>query len=426
MSSVNTAAESSQVRSSWYGWVIVVLAALAMVATLPGRTHGLGMITERLLNDTALGLNRERFGDINLWATLIGALFCLPCGWMIDRFGLRASLTLVVALLGAVVITMTSARGLLQFAILITLTRGLGQSALSVISISMIGKWFRERLPMATGVYSALVSIGFIAAFLWGRTQSDLEWRTQWRLLGEVLLIGLAPLFLILVRPAPGANGDSGAARVNPDSNDFTLMEALRTPAFWTFGIATALYGLVSSGVSLFNESLLAERGFAKTAFYDLSMMTTAVGLTANVLTGWVSTRIQLTSVAATAMTLLSAALLGLPFVSTYGALVVYAIAMGCAGGMVTVLFFAVWARLYGRSHLGRIQGVAQMLTVIASALGPKVLAHVKETTGSYLPAIVVLGGMAAVLAVVVALVPVPQRQISEDQLASLSPVAEG
>lgn len=426
MSSGSPSAESSRFRTSWYGWVIVVLAALAMVATLPGRTHGLGMITERLLNDTSLGLSRERFGDINLWATLIGALFCLPCGWMIDKFGLRTSLTLVVVLLGAVVVTMTSARGPVQFAVLITLTRGLGQSALSVISISMIGKWFRERLTLATGVYSALVSVGFIAAFLWGRTQSDLQWRTQWRFLGEVLLIGLAPLFLILVRPAPGATAGSVATMAHSESSDFTMAEALTTPAFWTFGIATALYGLVSSGVSLFNESLLAERGFAKTAFYDLSMMTTAVGLTANILTGWISTRVQMTSVASAAMILLAAALLGLPFVSNYPALVVYAVAMGCAGGMVTVLFFAVWARLYGRSHLGRIQGVAQMLTVIASALGPKVLAHVKETTGSYLPAIVVLGGVAAVLAIIVAVIPVPQRRIAEDRLTSLNPVAEG
>ena len=32
-------------------WAHVGLAALAMVATLPGRTHGLGLITEPLLAD---------------------------------------------------------------------------------------------------------------------------------------------------------------------------------------------------------------------------------------------------------------------------------------------------------------------------------------------------------------------------------------
>ena len=43
--------ENSGFVSRNYGWVMVPVAALAMVATLPGRTHGLGMITERLLAD---------------------------------------------------------------------------------------------------------------------------------------------------------------------------------------------------------------------------------------------------------------------------------------------------------------------------------------------------------------------------------------
>ncbi|MDB5335085.1 MAG: Major Facilitator Superfamily protein, partial [Planctomycetaceae bacterium] len=105
-----------------------------------------------------------------------------------------------------------------------------------------------------------------------------------------------------------------------------------------------------------------------------------------------------------------AAALLGLPFVSTYSGLVTYAVVMGSAGGMVTVLFFTIWAQLFGRAQLGKIQGVAQMLTVIASALGPVVLAEVKTRTGSYLPAIVSLGLMAAVLAVTIPLVPIPKR----------------
>ena len=269
--------ESATVRTPAYGWVIVFLAALAMVATLPGRTHGLGMITERLLADSSLQLDRQTFGMINLWATLIGALFCIPAGWMVDRCGLKVTSTLVVGLLGLVVIGMTNAVGAISFAILIALTRGLGQSALSVVSISMTGKWFKAGLPLATAVYSLLVSVGFAFAFYWGRGQSELDWRIQWRVLGGLLLFGIAPAFLLLVRSAP-ATSDRDSINADPvDRADFTLTEALATPAFWMFGLATSLYGLVSSGVSLFNESLLIERGFAKSAFYDLGMMTTAI-----------------------------------------------------------------------------------------------------------------------------------------------------
>ncbi len=32
--------------SLYYGWVMLILAAFAMSATLPGRTHGLGLIAK--------------------------------------------------------------------------------------------------------------------------------------------------------------------------------------------------------------------------------------------------------------------------------------------------------------------------------------------------------------------------------------------
>ena len=402
---------TSNLNASVYGWVIVVLAALAMVATLPGRTHGLGMITERLLADSTLHLDRQAFGQINLWATLAGALFCFPAGWMLDRCGFRITLTLVVALLGLVVVAMTHASGVVAFTILITLTRGLGQSALSVVSISMTGKCFRRAgLPLATAVYSILVSLGFMGAFIWGYAQSTREWRSQWYELGVILLFVLTPLFAVCARSAPIAPLEDVAADPSETHADFSLAEALSTPAFWMFGFATSLYGLVSSGISLFNESLLVERGFPSNTFYQLSAMTTGIGLVSNLATGWLATRVRISRLASAAMSLLASSLLSLQFVKTYPALVAYAVAMGIAGGMVTVLFFTVWAQLFGQAHLGRIQGISQMLTVVASALGPVVLAEVKVRSGSYLPAIVSLGLIAATLAITVPLVPMPRR----------------
>src|SRR5918998_4563125 len=117
----------------YYGWVHVFIAALAMVGTLPGRTQGLGLITEPLIAD--LQLDRVLFARVNLWATLIGALFALGVGRVVDRFGSRVVLAVVAAALGAVVLWMSGARGLATIAALITLTRGFGQSALSVVSI---------------------------------------------------------------------------------------------------------------------------------------------------------------------------------------------------------------------------------------------------------------------------------------------------
>ena len=86
--------------------VAVGVAAAAMVATLPGRTHGLGLVTEPLLAD--LGMTRVPFAALNFWATLAGAAFCIPVGWAIDRLGIRLVLSAVLFALGATVLAMSA------------------------------------------------------------------------------------------------------------------------------------------------------------------------------------------------------------------------------------------------------------------------------------------------------------------------------
>lgn len=45
----------------YYGWVMLILAALAMTATLPGRTHGLGLIVKPLTEDPGLNIGEVQF-----------------------------------------------------------------------------------------------------------------------------------------------------------------------------------------------------------------------------------------------------------------------------------------------------------------------------------------------------------------------------
>jgi len=82
---------------------------------------------------------------------------------------------------------------------------------------------------------------------------------------------------------------------------------------------------------------------------------------------------------------------------------------MGLGGGLVMVLFFSVWPRLYGRRQLGRIQGVAQAMTVLASAVGPLLLATCVEATGSYAAMFYILAAAVGVCASAAAAVRMPR-----------------
>jgi MFS family permease len=400
-------------KSIYYGWTVLAMAALAMVGTLPGRTQGLGLVTESLLRD--LRTDRVTYATINLWGTLIGAAFCLPCGRLIDRYGSRIVLSGVLFALGATVVAMSWVNGIMGLSITVTLTRGFGQSALSVVSLALVGKWFARRLNQAMGVYALLVGVGFIAAFpSVGQAVLRFGWRGTWAGVGWVLLLILTPLGWFLVRDQPEDQGlelDGDDAGQEPHLSDSTLFEALSSPAFWVFSLSSSVFGLVYSGIALFNESILAERGFSASTYHAVLAISAFVGLLANFGGGWLASRWSVQRLMGVGMAVLGVALIALPLVRTRAHVVLYGVTMGAAGGVVTVVFFSVWARAFGRAHLGRIQGCAQMMTVFASAIGPLLLAETLRRTGSYDSIFYGLAGIVAILGISSWCVRMPSRE---------------
>jgi MFS family permease len=369
----------------WAGWINVVVASIVMLATLPGRTQGLGLITEPMLRD--LSLDRVTYANINLWATLVGAAICLPIGRVFDRVGLRGTTIGLTLLLSAVVWTMSRLPGgAFALFLLVLATRTLGQSALSVASITAVGKSFDRRIGVAMGVYSVLLSVFFAAAFVAvGGSVRVNGWRTAWAQVALGLVLVAAPVVLLLrERPAQTSRSSEEADAVG----GLSLLAALRTPAFWVFGGATASFGLVSSGLGLFNEAVLAERGFDQQTYVTFLAVTSIIALAGQLACGWLTLRWSMQRLMCLAMGLYAAALGALPLLQTLPQLWAVAVLIGLSGGMITVLFFAVWRQAFGAAHLGRIQGAAQMLTVLASAVGPLIFAQCSALTGSYTPAL--------------------------------------
>ena len=381
----------------YYGWVNVVLAAVAMTATLPARTHGLGLITEQILAD--LQISPVDFSTINLFATLVGASFCLGIGTAIDRIGTRAVSTVVIALLGGSVCAMSQCQGPITLLITLTLTRGFGQSALSIVSMSIVGKWFRRNVGAAMGVYAVLIAVGFIAAtLLTGKAVEGGQWRSVWNFIGLCLLT-FSPVCLLLVRSAPTSvelvrfkRTDefslSQVANAAEDANSvkaegYSLFQrAIRSSTFWAFALGTALFNAIWSAITLFYESILGERGLADHYVNAMAALTGA-GLIANLVAGWMANHWSLSRLLAVGLALLSVLMLLYPFIDTPLASISHAAGMGVAGGIVTVIFFSAWGKIFGTTQLGRIQSSAQMLTVLASASGPLVLASSRQFTGA-------------------------------------------
>jgi hypothetical protein len=270
------------------------------------------------------------------------------------------------------------------------------------------------------GLYSVLMGIGFGLAFkATGALVLGADWRTAWCTLGYILLGAVAPLCWMLARNPP-KDADSVSSEEFPsrsaasgDSSEVSFRRALLTPCFWSFAIATSFYGLLSSGIGLFNQAILAERYLPTEVYHNALAMGALAGMVFNLLGGWghrwMSFQRQLTL----AMLVLSIALYWLPTVTSAAEAYANALLMSAAGGVVTVVFFSIWAERFGKRELGRIQGAAQMCTVVASAAGPEVVAFAKHQAGSYLSVYPWFAVASILMGAIVALVPVRTAESS-------------
>lgn len=394
-SSVSDSAQPSTARRHLA--VNVVIGAFLMLATLPGRTQGLGLITEPLLAEGSL--DRVLFAKLNLWASLLGAFLCLAVGRWIDRVGLRPVSVLLLGGLAIATLGLSLHPGgaVLLFAWLF-LSRALGQSGLSVAAISSVAKAGTGKNAPALGWFSLLLSLLFIAAFVTvGGLVESSGWRIAWRSVAGGIGLFILPLAIVFLREPPRAEPDNTTTDGGPGTG---LREALRTPLFWIASGAVASFAFASSGLGLFNEAVLAEVGQSRQTYHLFLAVTTGFALLGQVLCGWLSARRPLAVLLGLSLAAYALSLAALAHANEAVLLWTAAGLMGMAAGFVTVLFFAIWGDAYGRRELGRIQGVAQGLTVLASALGPLVFAFVHDRSGSYAPALYGLAAAALAFAI--------------------------
>ena len=131
------------------------------MATLPGRTVGLGLITEQLLVD--LAVTRSSYAGLNLWATFIGALFLFGTGPALDQ-NLRWTTTVVMAGFSGAVFSLAHLPGPGLLLPVLILTRGLGQSSLSLSAVAIVGKSFKKKRSAAMGVFAVATRLLSVVA----------------------------------------------------------------------------------------------------------------------------------------------------------------------------------------------------------------------------------------------------------------------
>jgi MFS family permease len=426
----------------FYGWVIAVAATLGVLMSLPGQTMGVSVFTERLIDH--LGLRRTTISLAYLIGTLLSGFLVPSMGRALDRVGIRAGAMLaafgmalalvLLATSGAIVDLLRSTFGIadpfLPGMVVVTvgffLLRFFGQGLLTLSSRNMIAKWFdrlRGRVNALSGIF---VSLGFSTApwFLEELIRAA-GWRGAWYGLAVASGIGFVLIAWIFFRDNPeecglemdGGRGGETEGGGNPDNRivrAFTRAEAVRTLPYWLFNLSLAYQAFFITGYTFHVLSIGENLGIGREMILNLFLPGGVLAIMVSLFAGWMIDRTRLKYVLtffATGMVLFPTALLLAPAAAALPLLVVgFAIGNGC----FTPLIGTVWARYFGREHLGAISGLNMSTIVISSALGPLFFSLSVDWTGSYRAAIAVCLAMALLLFVGSWRADNPQRKLWE------------
>lgn len=191
-----------------YGWIIVIVGVLAVVAALGLGRFALGMLLPSM--SESLPLSYAEMGFIST-GNFVGYLIAvLGVGPLERRFGARTIVSGGLLLVGGSMVLVAFAQSFPQVLFLYFIT-GLGSGCANVQMMGLVSHWFaRDRRGRAAGFMVSGSGFGIMLAGLmvpWINQAAGMEgWRTSWLVLGLIALV-LAALALVLVRNRPEDKG---------------------------------------------------------------------------------------------------------------------------------------------------------------------------------------------------------------------------
>lgn len=379
----------------YYGWVILFIATVGMILTGPGQTYAISVFIDHFIVD--LGISRSLVSTLYTVGTLT-ASFALPyIGRQVDRRGSRLMMAAVTIGLGLACIYMGFVHGALMLLLGFMVLRMLGQGSLGMVSRITINQWWMRKRGMAMGIAgmaTALLSQGGFPNLLnW--LIPLYGWRMTYMLLGAGLLLGLLPLVLLLIRDRPedyglepdgmaaGAAAGEGTAAA-PVENNWTVSQVTRTFTFWLIIAGLCSMSALNTGLtfhifSIFNDSGLSS-AVAAAVFVPISVTAAVVQLGGGLLIDRIPVRMLLSL----SLVLQAVVLVLSPYLVSVEMALLYGIISGMRTGLQQIAGNVIWAKYYGRMHLGSITGIASTAQVASSALGPMPFGIARDLMGSY------------------------------------------
>jgi OFA family oxalate/formate antiporter-like MFS transporter len=336
-------------------------------------------------------------------------------GLWLNRVGPRAVALTGGALYGlGVFLASFSANKLWWLYLSYGLIGGIGLGFSYIVPVAVLVKWFPDRRGLITGIAVGGFGAGaLITAPVATRLIQSVGVLNTFAYLGIAYLIVTVVASLFMQNPPEGWRPEGWTPTASQTSQragrDYTLGEALRTWQWYVLWLLLFLntvagISIISQEAPLFQE-LVGVSAVVAASMVGLASIGNAFG---RVFWAWVSDLIS-RRVTFLVMFVLQVLLFWfLPSVTAVPlmTLVAFVVLMCYGGGFGTMPAFA--ADYFGSKNVGPIYGLMLTAWGCASAVGPLLIAYMRQTTGSYRGPLHMIAGVMAISALVPILVSRP------------------
>ncbi|MEQ8515974.1 MAG: MFS transporter [Chromatocurvus sp.] len=329
-------------------------------------------------------------GPITLFG-VTAALLAPVFGWMADKYGVRrvALWSLFAFALAFAAISLTpSSLGVYYGLWFVLGLVGIGSTP--VTWSRAINLWFFRQRGLALGILLLGTSLtALIVPYLAVWSIENFGWRGMFLVTAALPLFIALPLGILWFRePAP----QEQPAEIQSESGEVagvTLATALRDYRFWLIWASVMVIALSFGGAFINLVPILADRGIDASDAANAIMMFGVGVLTGRIVTGLLLDRFWAGIVAFP--------LLCLPALSSFllldngialPAAILAGYLLGFAAGAESDLIAYLTGRYFGMRHYGKIYGMLYMPFAIFSAISPSLYAWVRDSMGSYDPAL--------------------------------------
>jgi MFS family permease len=386
----------------FYGWWMVGGAVVGYFVAVGSGFASAGVFLQPVTDD--LGWSVAWFTVAVAGANALSGIAGVWVGPLVDRHGARPLMVIGAIGLGGALLLTSRVTELWQFVVLQAFGVGIGLAFVGPLAINIsLSKWFVLRRGWAIALGSTGISFASMTVPLtMTRVVDTWGWRDGYAILGVgVLLLSLPVAMLMRRQPEdygmlPDGQRQDGAGVSFADSetirldrlNSYTRGEALRTRAIWLLTLSFGLFGAAAFAVLIHGIPFVTEAGFTRTEAALAVGVAGAGNLAAKFLWGYALGRWHPRSLWAGCFSLMIAGSFGMLAADATESLPLMLAAfcvwgLGFGGGVPLGEF--IWAKYFGRVHIGAVRSIGMPAGILFGAAGPLVASVLFDATGAYL-----------------------------------------